>query len=227
MRRAILLLSILLLVAVISARFIVDLNAGDQRTEIAESRAVELFQEDFSIGEHKQIQAYFLVPVDFTYEEVKEHVNQYSEAMKAEHGDIYALVLWYYDDEVYLHDTPVAQVIWAPHGRFLDRWSPYAEVETGDYSKHVSLIEYTTYNAEYELDEEEKLLYEAMQNYSKELTGKYLCPGASTPYEPSDDEATVFVYIAEQYQTTEERLIEIRVKATMRRRWDQESPTTG
>lgn len=227
MKRAALFILSLLLLAVIIARSVGEVNTGEPETQSAESRAVELSQEDFSMGEYKQIQAYFLVPVDFSYEEVKEHVNQYSEAMKAEYGDIYALLLRYYDDEAYLHNTPVADVIWAPHGRCLYWWSPYAEVEAGDYSEHVSLIEYTTYNAEYELDEEEKLLYEAMQNYSKELTGKYFSPGISRPYyEPSDNESSVFEHIAGQYQTTVERLIEIRVKAAMRRCWDQESPVT-
>ncbi len=146
--------------------------------------------------------------------------------MKAEYGNIYALVLWYYDDEAYLHDTPVADVIWAPHGRFLTLWYPSAEVEVGDYSQHSTLINTSHYNSDYELDQEEKLLYEVMQNYSMELTGKYITGWHSITSEISADALAICEHIAKQYQTTEERLIEIRVKATMRRSWDQETPVT-
>lgn len=140
MKRAALLILSLLLLAVIIARSVGKVNTGEPETRSAETRAVELSREDISLGEYKQFRTTFLVPVDFTYEEVKAHVNEYSEAMKAEYGDVYALILYYYDDEAYLHDTPVANVLWAPYGRFLIWYSPYPEVEIGDYSEHIACI---------------------------------------------------------------------------------------
>lgn len=226
-KRASLLLLGLLLAAVVGVRFIAASTIGEESTEVKESRAVEFFREDTTMEEYKdyrQIRAYFLVPVDFSYEEAESHFDEFSESMKAEYGYIGSLYLRYYDDEAYLHDTPAAIVEWSPYLR-----DTYKEdnVEVGDYSKHTLYIEITNYDADYELDEEEKVLYKALQNYSMELTGKYIYPWYSTTWKPSDNEAAVFAHIAEQYQTTVERLIEIRFKATMRRLYNEETPSLG
>lgn len=216
------------LIAVIFMRFAAEPDAGEQNTQSVESRAVEIYREDWTTPEYKdykQIKAYFLVPADFTYEEAKAHFKEYAEAMKAEYGYIGALKLRYFDDEAYIYNTPTAIVDWSPYLR-----ESYREdnVEIGDYSKHTLWVEITDYNADYELDEEEKLLYTALQEYSIAQTG--LC---ARPYSSVDTlmgstaDYYVFDHIAGQYQTTLKRLLEICRKAFGRRMYIIETPVTG
>ena len=176
-------------------------------------RVTELFREDDSTNEYKRIRVYFCVPVDFSYEEVREHASNFIETIKNEHSDIVVLSLWYYDNEIYLEygDNVAALVLWAPHGSYYN----YHDIPVGDYSTHITIIDFTDYDERYELDEREIELYSALQSYAKEQTGKYIV--GFYDINESVGDLSIYEYVAERYDTTVEELMNIRIKATMRR----------
>lgn len=173
------------------------------------SRAVEWYREDDSTETLKRFRVYFLVPIDFTREEVVAHAEAYTEAMKAE--GVFAMSLWYYDDEVYRYETPVALVDWAPGGRH----NNVDNVPPGDYSKHILIVEHSIYDDRYELTPDEKRLYEALYECFIEQLGYNI------PHYITADNMAAFEHIADEYQTTVERLSEIREKAAMRRQYPE------
>jgi len=154
----------------------------------------------------------FSVPLEFTEEQAKNHTLAFIKNEKTEYPALMTVVLSYYDDEVYAkyYDFPMIEICWKPSsGR-------YSDVPVGDYSTHVIFsVDRSIYNEEYELTEQERALYDALQSRSVEVTGKPIIPFYDTTFHPSG-ELSVYEHVAAENGVTVEELMTIRVKATMR-----------
>jgi len=79
----------------------------------------EMYNENYYKNEFRYFHTVFLVPKDFTEEEVHAHSERYVESLRAEYDDTYVVLLSFYDSEIYYEyaNNPVAIVCWSPFGR--------------------------------------------------------------------------------------------------------------
>ena len=164
-------------------------------------------------GNYSVIVTDFMVPKEITEAEVAAHADYFIEEAKKEYSDIFIIILHYYDDEVYREygDCAVASMVWGPNGATFNM----AGVDIGDYSQHTISLRFNPLDLEYELTEEEKLRYDAMQRYSLDKSGEVVYP---LTY-PSSDEYMDEIYgeVAQLEGVTYEEVAEVREKATWRR----------
>ena len=180
---------------------------------LSDSKVNEMYRCDKSSDMIKQIWVYFIVPVEFTRDEVVEHSQKFTEDAKLQYPDIFVMVLQYFDNKIYKKygDTPLAHVQWAPRGSYNNSF----DVQIGDYSTHVLGIDYYDLDQRYELDQYEMSLYNSLQSCAIGKTGKYINGFSDTAYPLGD--MSIYNYVATQHGVSIDELIEIRAKATNRR----------
>ena len=175
----------------------------------------EACTETFGIHYGKIFCAEFLVPVDFSEEDILGHAKAYAKLMISQHEDLFGLSLMYYDDDLYreYNMSLVAAVQWAPNAV----WDYDGSFILGDYSTHKFSINYASYSSANELNEKEKGLYKALQDFSLSQRGEPIGMIFDTDYPNHNGTREIFELVSQEHGISVEELIKIAMKVTYRR----------
>nr|WP_296195266.1 hypothetical protein [uncultured Anaerobutyricum sp.] len=195
-------------------------NSSNALSDVTQMPFTELdYSEDTKNG-YLRATVIFEAPLHSTAEEILSHASQYIEKFKRT-KTVFYVDMFYYDNSIYWRfmDNYMAEVRWSPSVDSMDALLKLAKKK--DYSKHELKMEYSQYNGDDELSDEEREVYTELQEFTIHQIGKPL----TNIHSFDEEDRAVVTEFSRMNNISYDKLLEIREKAS--NRWQEEIFTGG